>query len=460
MIAVPIGLIISNTASVVARETAVGYVLDLKESRPWFFDDTQPIYIPGTTVSLYGLLIVAAVVAGISIALRSKTDSENCLARITGVTLALLFSYSIIHHVFQLRQFEVGPSPGYLALFLFPFWTSSISLIPQRFRSPRFMVNSSETGIEDIRTNRERGAMGSSISTVVLACLLVTWALAWSVRNWDLREGKQFYPREQSALVSHLTRVTTELGRGNFAGRVLILQPTDSGRDGVNNTVLYPTSRTKSLRQEFVEARIPTLSAYSHLNSPEYMRAMSAWFAGGKSFTRLWSVFQDLNVDVARMLGVRYVVSQSPLEASGVVSFLGKFDKDYLYQLNDPNLGDFSPTRIYLEAKGTDPLEIVTASGFDPRRNAVASQAIDDLVPVSSGSFTAERGEVVVTVETSGHSLLVLPIEYSSCMKVVSSAKSAEVMRVNYLLTGLLVSESGRYTLEVRRNPYAFQTCS
>jgi hypothetical protein len=100
----------------------------------------------------------------------------------------------------------------------------------------------------------------------------------------------------------------------------------------------------------------------------------------------------------------------------------------------------------------------MASSTFDPRVDVLVEESIEQLVPAVSSSMRAERGSVTVDVETSGRSLLVLPIEYSTCMKLAASPVSAKVMRVNYLLTGLLVEGSGRFEIDVKMNPYFQRT--
>jgi len=457
--AVSIWFSIRTTASIVARETAAGYILDLAQPRIWFFDDVYPLKVPRTSLSMYGIIIVFAVGAGNVIGFRSKKFGERLLARVNTCTFALLTVYAFAHFVAQSQQFEIGPSPGYVALFLFPIWTSTIALIPQRLVIKKRTVVVKGHYESDLKTAQQSDVKVRVFNGYVLASLLVVWVLTWTVRNWDLRDTGPFFPREPSAVTAALGQLMMDSGQEDFAGRVLILQPKQSERSGLRNSQLYPTPRVKALRQEFVEAGLPTLTSYSHFNSPEYVRAMSAWFAGGKPFTRTWSVFNDLEVNVARLLGVRFVVSATPIDQGDLIHFLGVYGEDFLYELRDPNLGNFSPTEVSQIADEPEAIAQVASANFEVRRDVVASQLFGRLTSASSVSLTLNPGKVVVDVETSGRSLLVLPIEYSECMRVKSSEGEAQVTRVNYLLTGLLVSESGRYELEVKRNPYSLATC-
>jgi len=453
-------LLIRATASIAARDIAVGSVVDLENPKIWFFDDVYPVMVPGTSVNLYGALILVLVLAGTASTLTSQSPSLRLLGRIICIASLIFFGYAVLHYAFRLRGIEVGPSPGYIVLFLFPFWIVAIAtMIPRHigwFRDisqcvPRQSVESQSSHTKTNSWPR---------LTLVLGGLLVLWSIVWSVDNWHLRTGPRYFPVPISETVLELSNRLRLENSASFAGRVMILQTPGANRDGVKNAILYPTAETKRLRRELVEARVPTISTYSHLASPQYMRAMSAWFAGGKRYVRLWSVFEELDVDIARLLGVRFVVSERPLVDADMVTYLKHSDRGYVYEITDPNLGNFSPTRVRVVQSESQALELVSAERFDVRRDVIVSRDLGDLTPVSSSSFSASRGVITISVMTSGQSLVVLPIEYSSCMSVISADGPAEVLRVNNLLTGVLVSRSGQYVVDVRNYPYLLSRCN
>jgi hypothetical protein len=63
----------------------------------------------------------------------------------------------------------------------------------------------------------------------------------------------------------------------------------------------------------------------------------------------------------------------------------------------------------------------------------------DFIVPTLSSAIYIEKGGFRITAESTGNSLLILPLEFSNCISVkVFSGKSPEVMRVNGAFSGLL----------------------
>jgi len=449
--------LIDGTASVVDREVARGSAVDVLSPTVWFFDDVYPLVVPGTSVKLYGAIIVMTIAIGVLIALRERYKEGQLLGFVSAICTMTLTVYAIIHYLFIRQEIEIGPSPGYFALLLFPFWTSLAAVVVMRG------IHLSAERIFNGRTiswqMRLKKVFLRTPTSSALATLLVLWALLWSFDNWSLRHTPLNYPKALSRTGEYLSNRVTESRKIQFSGRVMILQSTDSLRDGVTNDVLYPTPRTKSLRRELVENSIPTISTYSHLSSPQFMKAMSSWFANGRSFARLWTVFEDLHVDTARMLGVRYVVTQVPIQVEEKITFVGQFGEDYLYELSDPNLGNFSPTEVLTSTKADDELATLASDEFDARRHVVTDRHVGSLVPATSAKFSAEGGEVVIEVQTNGRSLLVLPIEYVSCMRLRESSPPGEIFRADYLLTGLVVGQTGRYVIDVKRNPYVPGDC-
>jgi len=447
------------SASVTARDIAVGYVLDKDNPRVWFFDDVYPIIVPGTSVNMYGAVIFAFVLAGITSNLTSGSRRLRRLGRINLLSTVSLISYVVLYFVFQVRGREIGPSPGYLVLFQFPFWIVGIVTMLPRYLKGFRDRQSCEPAILPESDRSFADTSSWPRLTLVLGGLLVLWTLVWSVDNWHLRTGPRYFPVPVSETVNKLSVSLSSSRSVSFAGRVMIVQAPNSDRKGLANEILYPTPQTKRLRRELVQAGVPTLSTYSHLTSPQFMRAMSTWFAEKERFVRLWSVYESFDLDIARLLGVRFVLSERPLIARNGLTFVEHSDEGFLYEIADPNLGTFSPVRTKLVMSESRALDLVTRETFDVRQEVVVDRSLGDLTPVSESSFTASRGVIKVSIKTSGQSLVVLPVEHSSCMSIVSADGPARVLRVNYLLTGLLVSKSGFYVINVRNHPYLFDNC-
>ena len=455
--------LVAGTASVSARTSVKGVVLDQEVARFWLFDDVFPILIPGTTVNLYGFLITGAIVVSSAVLVWSEGGLvKRSVGIVSAIATSTWLTYGLVHYFATRNALELGPSPGYFAVALFPIWLVCMvfaagvvfpkKLIARCLNSLRFTDRSSFLG----------SLRGRSSSAPVLMLGLILWLVVWGVDNRQLREQQVWYPVKASAVVAE---VSNRLGTSEapvFQGRAFLLQEPMAQKSQLMNKIIYPTVDTKLLREQLLSARIPTLNVYSHLMSPEYAISVNRWFTSGRPFVRLWSSFERFDTKLAEMLGIRFLLAEPKAVIAEAdrrkIAPLGEFGGTKLFELSRPNLGDFSPVNPVQIEGLANPLEYMASTRFDPRVDVLVEESIEQLVPAVSSSMTAERGRVTVDVETSGRSLLVLPIEYSTCMKLVASPVSAKVMRVNYLLTGLLVEGSGRFEIDVKMNPYFQRT--
>jgi hypothetical protein len=452
--------LIANSASLTATRYARGVALDLVSTRPWFFDDVYPILIPQTTINLYGLVIASCVI-GLSSLLTVLGDfSEKLLGRASLASAACASVYSLTHYGGILQGRELGPSPGYLVLLLFPLWVVAIAsggracLQFARRWYGRTQSQSSEMTDRPTRT----GIIVRPSS--VLVVLLLLWLTVWMADNAALRNSQSFYPLKPSEVSEFLQERQTKQPTGSFSGRTMLLQREDSERDGKRNSLLYPTPFTKRFRDELVELRVPVLNAYSHQLTARFVEATSRWFADGRPFVRQWASFQSFDPKLARMLGVRYLVTESDMFVDGDLKLLNRNVSTSVFEITEPNLGQYSPVRSVAESSITDVVGFMKSSEFDPQLVAVTSEPVENLVLAESVALTANRGLITVRVKTNGRSLLVLPFEFTECMQLVDADGIATLGRVNYLLTGLTVEKSGTFLIRANINPFLWGRCN
>src|SRR5262249_19083616 len=81
------------------------------------------------------------------------------------------------------------------------------------------------------------------------------------------------------------------------------------------------------------------------------------------------------------------------------------------------------------------------------RRSIILSERIEEpLVEATGGKMFFERGAIRVQAESHGHSLLLLPLQYSRCL-VLSEAAKAKLFQANFGQTGMLFE--GRIDLRI-----------
>jgi hypothetical protein len=151
----------------------------------------------------------------------------------------------------------------------------------------------------------------------------------------------------------------------------------------------------------------------------------------------------ELNFSILQAVGVRYIVYPLPIDSLGVVLRQqshpsGQDFTWYLYELAAPNVGNFSPTRVHAARNARQMIDMMQAPDFDFRKDAVVIKEIGrPLTAVSRSSFSFDRGSVRVRGTSDGDSLIVLPIQFSNCLKT-NRGNQIELIRVNLMLTGVL----------------------
>lgn len=203
---------------------------------------------------------------------------------------------------------------------------------------------------------------------------------------------------------------------------------------------------------------IPTLSQYTYYLTPELYALMTRLLEHPADHPNVNHLgISKVDVRVMRMLGLRYLMVKDNLDVPG----LSRIDRqgDFrLYEIADPNLASFSPTRVQRAPDAAGLLETLANPAFDPRADlAVTTDAYipGDLVPAGSTSLTFERGGFRFTGRSSGRSLVVLPVQYTRCLDVWAvqgtGAEMPRAVRVNLAQTGLIFT--GEVEIEGRYRP-------
>jgi hypothetical protein len=203
--------------------------------------------------------------------------------------------------------------------------------------------------------------------------------------------------------------------------------------------------------------RVPTANEYSQLVTPQaiyfvhqlFKRNLSVdlnWFrpwinTGGGSFALLFRTFPAL--------GVRYVGGFEKFHVDGMeelrsVSFPRRGPRSPLgqwviYEIPDVNLGNYSPTEVTSVRSAAETVAALGAANFDFTRQVVLSSDIrDQLVPARNTKLSVIRGGLRFSGHSDGTSLVVLPLQYSNCLRTRDDR--ARLVRANLIMTGVIFS--------------------
>jgi hypothetical protein len=162
---------------------------------------------------------------------------------------------------------------------------------------------------------------------------------------------------------------------------------------------------------------------------------------------------------ILKTIGVRFVITDLPISGATLraqipspispkareffgFSYLGdlnRFDL-YLYEIDGVNLGQFSPTETKLACDANQALEYLADGKTALERTVVVGEELQGpLTEAKLELFTIGRDRYHVRASSAGRSILLLPIEFSRCLKISDAADDApRLLRADLLLTGVL----------------------
>jgi hypothetical protein len=195
--------------------------------------------------------------------------------------------------------------------------------------------------------------------------------------------------------------------------------------------------------------RIPTLEDNNHLITPPFHFLVSRLLSRPHDYhSRNWALVTAARPRLMAALGCRYLLADDPQNHPLLTERARQTNAHgitiYAYELADVNLGHYSPTETVLSTDATEALGLLGDPSFDFRHRAlVHEQPIDGLVAAESAAFFFEKGGVRVRARSTGSALLVLPVQFSNALRIVSGASSRggspiRLLRVNLLETGVL----------------------
>jgi hypothetical protein len=214
---------------------------------------------------------------------------------------------------------------------------------------------------------------------------------------------------------------------------------------------------------------VPTISEYSQLVTPQsvYFNQTVLKNDGRGRLNRFYPVifnataFVDRKVffNVLQMLGARYYVVGDegnpgattisrwvdPMDYSialvpqGAHQGAGPAAHWHIYELPHPNVGDYSPTMAVAAETGATAAAMMTRPDFDFIKQVVLSTAMDtSLVPARNMQMSLIRGGLHVSGHSDGTSLLVLPQQFSHCLR--ARDERVRLVRANLMVTGVIFS--------------------
>ena len=291
-----------------------------------------------------------------------------------------------------------------------------------------------------------RSSTVQSLPYVVLICLgaMVLYQLS---RQTNFYSG--WPPRTDSEPAQIQARELAIRPGENFKGRgAVLLEMNNEGPISWGPQffpILYYKYRValgNDLMNDAEAAGIPIVNEYGHWISPPMLALLTAAFYRPEDrIDRAAQAPRVFRPNLARLLGVSLVVSDKPLD--GQVELYHGIALDhplYIYRVPGANLGQYSPTNTVVASSAEQILDHLQAVDFDGKELAVIEQPLGlDLVQAEAASVSLLKGpRIRVEAYSEGTSLIVLPFDYSHCLKVEGEGLD-RMVPVNLAQTGLVV---------------------
>lgn len=196
---------------------------------------------------------------------------------------------------------------------------------------------------------------------------------------------------------------------------------------------------------------IPTIDEYSAWTSVPLTGYFAYMFADDDTRqTENYLLVYRLNYEALRAMGVRFIISDRSIDDARYrlrrKMAWGDALPLYLYEVDDPNLGNFTPTNVIhiADTKGT--VKRLLAGDLRLDRDIIVHDPLDDqgsFVPAQASALRFEPGAIHVTGESEGKSILLLPVQFSRCLNVRPAspgtvAQNVRLVRANIVHTALV----------------------
>jgi len=184
---------------------------------------------------------------------------------------------------------------------------------------------------------------------------------------------------------------------------------------------------------------IPTLEEYGQWISRQLFLFVQTLLAPPEAQPFPSSVhIYKLDISVLKFLGVRFLITDTPLSDPSVILRASIEQPDLLldlYEIKDANIATYSPTHPILVRSASDFFRRVREDPGQLRRNVFVFEPIQGtFVSARDGIVTLIRGGIHLRAESDGRALLLLPIQYSHCFRV-SGTENVKLHRANLIQT-------------------------
>ena len=420
-----------------------------------FLFTPQRLFVGGGIIGAVALLFLGS-------------SRQRRLALSVLVAEALFLSFGFTNYFWP---FWFGPQMGYYEMMLFPYFALCICFIA--FLPARLLWHI----IRNCFPSLEFRSVPRIVDGAVAVVLPVSIGLYAAAIGPDVREESQRYvgfaiasafPQPETPITRILKAEARLVPAEPFRGRVASIwgrSPAVLNRGAAGEVRYFSQLATGNLHDGpgLSQDDIPIWAEYNRLMTPARF------------------VFQAADLRMMRSAGVRFVITDAPMPEAKLRAELTiptppsaqqqllfssqpAFESFqlYLYELENPNLGQFSP----IEVKQVEDARSVREALVSPKwkLDHTVFGAIPGPGPfqkASLESFTIARDGYKVRAQSEGSAILLLPIEFSRCLTVRSRVDGPppRLFRADLVLTGVLFDHRLDADISFRVGPGEASRC-
>lgn len=401
--------------------------------------------------------------------------------------IAAEFLYLAVGVVHAYRPFWYGPAPWYFEGLIIPFFALfTVTLF--------YEIAHSAFGMMQFRGALARFERPPWISVVLTLTIAgAPWLIVTELQKRAGPPNLPYYeehPQPETPITRILKNEIMLKPGAQFRGRAATLTgrifPLTTNVDFVGLSgipdilAMQATGNLHSFAGLWQDA-IPTLLEYSPLLTPAYF-AFTRTFFTEPADRQIRNVVAMRRIDprILGAVGVRFFVTDAPFDGAvrlrktvpvpvtkqilkrlGIQQDIESFTL-YLYEIDDVNLGQYSPIEIINVATANEMLQDLADPAINLAHTVVtADEVTQKLATATFGAFVVEKGHFRLQAKSEGWSVLVLPLEYSRCLRLDPSADTVEarLFRADVLLTGVLFNKNIDARLSYRTGPFIGSQC-
>lgn len=410
----------------------------------WFTSVGKDLQVSGLLKQCYQLSLPIATLLWYIIGRRRSIGQQTTGTVFAPLMIIALALYSSVYFAAAQRGYEIGPQPEYIAPVLGPFAALSFVQLAAWVGTKLKIGNWSETLV---------------IFAVVIASVLRLVSLG---DNVDTRGGN-LHPVSPKAFVEieHSTQLLAEqLNRTKRQGLHRVLVSTSD----LSSESDYLRDWLEISGFAVFNPRHQRMDPFSQAFINRFMRYQN------KQYDRTNDVFDNLTPIGLQLAGIQYIVERNylnsnltldpPVTGASVIASEGGFA---LWSIPSVNSLGWSPTEYVYQESLADTFKNISSATFDPEKTTVINENRFpklQLIPAQGINFKASDYILNLAAESSGDSLVVLPVAFSNCLEVSGfNRQEVQLLRVNGAFLGVLFSGQISIEISARVVPWGYKQC-